>query len=62
MSDDGSRLLNIAEVSKILGLSESWVRQRVASNDIPHIRLGGGIRFLENDLTEWIHSHKVSAQ
>jgi excisionase family DNA binding protein len=50
------QLMTIREVSKKLGVSENWVysRLRLRKPFVPHIRLGGNIRFREADIDKWI--------
>lgn len=55
---DGS-LLNTAQASKILNLSESWLRKAVAGNRIPFIRIGTRVLFRRVDLDSWISEHFV---
>lgn len=50
-------LLTVRQVAKYLGLSESWVRNMVDANKIPHARLGRSIRFRQEDIDNWIDSN-----
>jgi len=49
-------LLTIKEVARKLGVSENWVYShlRLRKPFIPHIRLGGHIRFREVDIDKWV--------
>jgi excisionase family DNA binding protein len=49
-------LMTIKEAAKKLGVSENWVYShlRVRKPLVPHVRLGGNIRFREADLDTWI--------
>jgi excisionase family DNA binding protein len=51
-------LLSVRDVAKRLSLSESTVRGFVARGKIAHRRLGGAIRFTEEDLAEFIERCK----
>ena len=57
-SPDGSKgaaaILSMAEVCRELGMSKSWVYERVRSGQIPSIKLGGAIKIKRADLDEYI--------
>jgi excisionase family DNA binding protein len=52
-------LLTISQASEILNLSRPTIRRMTGACKIPFVRIGHAIRFPENDLVEWIASHKV---
>jgi excisionase family DNA binding protein len=59
--DDGRRprLLKPSEVARRLGVSRTWLYEAARSGRIPSVRLGdahGPLRFVEDDLDEWIAS------
>jgi excisionase family DNA binding protein len=47
-------ILSMAEVCRELGMSKSWVYNRVRSGQIPSIKLGGAIKIKRADLDEYI--------
>jgi excisionase family DNA binding protein len=49
-------LMTIKEVAKKLGVSENWVYSHLRAREplVPHVRLGGNIRFREEDIDVWI--------
>ena len=57
-SPDGAKgaaaILSMAEVCRELGMSKSWVYERVRSGQIPSIKLGGAIKIKRADLNEYI--------
>jgi excisionase family DNA binding protein len=57
-SRDGGKgpaaILSMAEVCRELGMSKSWVYNRVRSGQIPSIKLGGAIKIKRADLNEYI--------
>lgn len=55
-------LLTVPQVAEMLGFSESWVRKMVDSGQIPHVRLGGGLRFREDDINTWVDSNAHGPQ
>jgi excisionase family DNA binding protein len=52
-------LIDIRELSKLLGISEktlyAWVHQR----KIPFIKIGGLLKFDSHDIQKWIQKKKV---
>ena len=51
-----SQLLSIKEVCEELGMGKSWVYQRLRSQEIPRIRLGGAIKVKREDLDAFIEN------
>ena len=49
-------LMTTKDVARKLGVSENWVYShlRVRKPLVPHVRLGGNIRFREADIDRWI--------
>jgi excisionase family DNA binding protein len=56
-------LMTIKEVSRKLGVSENWVYShlRLRKPLLPHVRLGGHIRFREADIERWIEEQVQNA-
>ncbi len=49
-------LWKVADVAHYLGMSLSWVRQRVAAGTIPCLRVGGwAVRFDPEVVRAWAH-------
>lgn len=56
------RLLSAAEAGERLGRSESWVRERARTGQLPYVRLDGGPRrFRLEDLQAYAASHVVGS-
>jgi excisionase family DNA binding protein len=51
-----SQLLSIKEVCEELGMGKSWVYQRLRSQEIPSIRLGGAVKVKREDLNAFIEN------
>ena len=47
-------LLSIKEVCEELGMGKSWVYNRLRSQEIPSIKVGGAIKIKRADLNEYI--------
>ena len=56
-------LITIKEVANKLGVSENWVYSHLRTRRplIPHIHLGGHIRFREADIDQWIEEQVQNA-
>jgi excisionase family DNA binding protein len=46
-------VMNVHEVSALLGLSKSLLYRMAAANEIPAIRLSGAVRFDPGQLATW---------
>jgi len=47
-------LLDIQQLARKLGVTESWVRSQVLKKKIPFIKVGKLIRFSESDIVKWL--------
>lgn len=56
---DNNVLLKPKQVMEKLQVGESWLSRKARAGIIPHIRIGGTIRFREGDLNKWINDHSV---
>ena len=63
-SEDGSRgtlvdpLLRPDEVARMLGVRRSSVYEYVRTGRLPHVRVGRHLRFLREDLEDWIRRQR----
>jgi excisionase family DNA binding protein len=51
--------LKIDEVVEITGLKQKTIREYCSRKLIPHIKLGGAVRFDQEDIEKWMQSKKV---
>ena len=51
------RLLSVKEVCEELGMSKSWVYQRIHSEEIPSVKLGGSIKVKREDLQGYVEGY-----
>jgi excisionase family DNA binding protein len=51
-------LWNVKRVATTFEVSEQWVYRMVETNQIPHVRLGGNIRFHYRELVEWLNDQR----
>lgn len=55
-------LLLQQDAADYLGVSTRWLeRNRAAEEPIPYVRLGGSIRYLMNDLKDFVYEHRRHA-
>jgi excisionase family DNA binding protein len=56
-------LMTIKDVARKLGVSENWIYSHLRLHKplVPHIRLGGHIRFREGDIDRWIEEQVQNA-
>lgn len=47
-------LLNVLDISKLLGIKPSTVRKWVHLGFIPHVKLGRAVRFEKRTVENWI--------
>ena len=45
--------MDVHEAAAFLNVSRSWIYARVERNEMPHIRVGGLIRFVPSQLRDW---------
>ena len=50
------KLLTYREAAQRLGISESYLRQKVMRREVPHQKIGRNVRFTEDDLQTLIRS------
>jgi excisionase family DNA binding protein len=57
------KLLDIVELSEILGVTKATIYSWTSQNKIPHVKLGNRIlKFREDEIREWIAQRSVSAE
>jgi excisionase family DNA binding protein len=49
-------LLSVPETARLLNVSVRTLYALVARDDIPHVRVGGQIRFVPEALEEWLRA------
>ena len=57
-STESARYLSAREAAAYLGVSENHVRNLVASNEIPHKRIGRSVRFRPSEIDAWLDSRR----
>lgn len=58
------KLLTAAEVAEMLQVSESWVYAHAngAKPELPSVRMGGTVRFREQDIEEFVEQCRTKAK
>ena len=55
----GSPLFSVTEAATYLGMSKDWVYERLKTL-IPHVKIGGSLKFRREDLDRYIASQTVA--
>ena len=50
-------LLKVEQVAEALGFKPSTIRAYCETGKMPHVRIGGHLRFRRVDVLEWIEQH-----
>lgn len=58
----GRQLLDVAAVAERLNVREGHVRRLVHERRLPHLKVGGRLRFDPADVDAWLAGRKVGAR
>ncbi len=61
MSHENDRLWDVKEAAAFMGVSRSWVYHRAEIGQLPHLRVGGLLRFEAEVLKAFVRQDRVSA-
>ena len=56
-----SNLWGVEEAARFLGFSASWVYHRAEAGLLPHIKLGGRLRFEQATLADFVRRSRLSS-
>jgi excisionase family DNA binding protein len=59
IAERGSPLLSVKEAAAYLGMSKDWIYERLKTL-VPHVKIGGTLKFRREDLDRYIASHTVA--
>lgn len=51
--------MTVPEAAKFIGVHEQTIYLWCRKRKIPHFKIGGALRFRENDLSKWIEGRKI---
>lgn len=54
-----SEILTTSEVAEFLKLKETTVYHLTQKKEIPHIKIGGAVRFDLDEIKEWLKSKRI---
>jgi len=57
-----SEMMNVHELARFLGVTESFIYKNVQRLKIPHVKLGKMLRFLSSDIKSWLQNRKPQAR
>ena len=52
-------MLTVEGLAHKMGISTTWIYRKCKAGILPHLRIGGVVRFMEKDLEAWMAGHKV---
>ena len=52
-------LMDADELGQLLKKSRSWVYQAVQAGEVPHIRIGGNVRFSREAIRKWLEQQQA---
>jgi excisionase family DNA binding protein len=55
-------MLNVHELSKELGISESGIYQWISQRKIPFVKIGRTVRFDPEEISKWLSEKKINSQ
>jgi len=53
------QLLTLEDAVALLQISKPTMYRLTSQKRIPHVKVGGCVRFIESQLIEWVESHSV---
>ncbi len=51
--------LKAKDVAKMIGVSPTWVLRKARCGIAPHVKIGGVIRFSEQEIEVWVKKHGI---
>ena len=54
-------IFDLKGLCEYLSVSEQWVYNRVHLKEIPHLKIGGVLRFQKKQIDKWLNSFNVPA-
>lgn len=55
-------VLTLKEAAEHVRLKESTIYKKTCERSIPFVKLGGAVRFIKEDLDEWIAERRVDVK
>ena len=52
-------IMGVPELCKYLDMSKRWVYDRVNDKSIPHMKIGGVLKFEKKDIDKWLETFRV---
>lgn len=52
------QLITASQLATVLACSKQTVYQRAADNEIPHVKIGGLVRFDAEEIERWLESQR----
>lgn len=52
------KLLTVKQISNLIGVNRYRIYEWVRTNQIPHLRTVGGVRFDQGEISKWLKRHR----
>lgn len=52
-------IFDVKDLAGYLRVSPKWIYERTHLKEIPHIKIGGQLRFRKRDIDKWLNSYNV---
>lgn len=52
-------ILDVQSLAEYLRVTPKWIYERTHLKEIPHIKIGGQLRFRKRDIDKWLNSYNV---
>ena len=56
------KLLNVKQLSELIGVSPKTIYQWTHTEFVPHYKLPKGVRFKETEIEKWIMNRKINGR
>lgn len=54
-------IFDVRGLAEYLKVSSKWIYERTCLKEIPHIKIGGQLRFSKKDIDKWLQTSKIPA-
>lgn len=61
ISNVDERLLTVEDLAAKLQIAKQTIYNKVSAGEIPHVKIGGALRFRASDIDRWIASRSGAA-
>ena len=59
--NEDDTIFDVDELVAYLKVSKQWIYERTHLKEIPHLKMGGQLRFRKRDIDRWLNAYNVPA-